>query len=765
MLRLREMNRGERALRCVTALLISLGLSWCALAALLPGLALWPTALLCLGCCLGAEALFSLEGRWRWLPPLALALALGLWGALGGGPVFRFVQLCKAAVLSFRGVQDALLPYAASLRLAVCLIFSLLGAALARDDTLPLAVLCVLGVVGLCLLMGAQVNLLLYALPAFAGLALLLARPARRGLAAAPVALALTALAFLLTPGKVPTVPALEKAAASLREFVEDYLLFQDYRASFSLTAEGYQPLDDRLGGPAEPEPHSVMEVQTGRAVLLRGKSYNHYTGLNWYDTLSAKRYLYASPRFSALREELFDLKRPLSENLPGAQTLRVHMLNGGTTTLFTPLHLRSLQMEGERMVLYYNSASELFLTRNLAAGDSYAVTYLPFVPGGAETEAAVAACAALEDPYYETAAGQYLSLPGHLQQELYDLAARVTANAQTPYEKALALESYLRANYRYTLTPQTPPDGVDFAAWFLLGEKEGYCTYFATAMTVLCRMAGVPARYTTGFLAQPDENGLALVTGEEAHAWTEVYLNGFGWLAFDATPRGDNDRQEDDTAPTPPPQDAPTPSPAPSQSPTEQPTEQPTEEPTEQPTEAPTDTPQDGPEESPSAPPAQTPTPAPGQTPQPSDTPADSPEQEQRGDENRAWLYVLLALLILALLALRYYVTLPIFRAKRHPERAARIYFEAICALLGQKKLRRQPQETLHDFAQRADGALAEAKLPPLSPLADALAGEVYGRHPADAAPFATAYALYRAAAPRPYRARLACRRMAGKY
>ena len=88
MLRLREMNRGERALRCVTALLISLGLSWCALAALLPGLALWPTALLCLGCCLGAEALFSLEGRWRWLPPPKLR-RFPMWAIIWRTTVWR----------------------------------------------------------------------------------------------------------------------------------------------------------------------------------------------------------------------------------------------------------------------------------------------------------------------------------------------------------------------------------------------------------------------------------------------------------------------------------------------------------------------------------------------------------------------------------------------------------------------------------------------------------------------------------------------------
>ena len=55
------------------------------------------------------------------------------------------------------------------------------------------------------------------------------------------------------------------------------------------------------------------MEVATGRTVLLRGKTYNDYSGLNWYDTLSSRRYLYASPRFSSLREQLFGLNKPLA--------------------------------------------------------------------------------------------------------------------------------------------------------------------------------------------------------------------------------------------------------------------------------------------------------------------------------------------------------------------------------------------------------------------------------------------------------------------
>ena len=117
---------------------------------------------------------------------------------------------------------------------------------------------------------------------------------------------------------------------------------------------------------------------------------------------------------------------------------------------------------------------------------------------------------------------------------------------------------------------------------------KEGYCTYFASAMTVLCRMAGLPARYVEGFVAQPGADGFAYVTGKDAHAWTEVYFEGFGWVPFDATPQqqemgGDN--QQDQQQPEPSPSPSPTPSPQPpEQDQQEEPTPSPDPQPQQDP-------------------------------------------------------------------------------------------------------------------------------------------------------------------------------------
>ena len=719
----------------LTSYLLSVGMSLTLIHSLMPTHALWPAALLCAVFSLGFHTLFSVPVKRKWVLPLAILAVLGIWATLGGGPMFTLIQLGKAAFLSFQGIPDAVSPYADTARWAVCLMFSLLGASLAWDRTLPLAVFTVVTVIALAFLVNVQEQSLLCALPAAAGILILMAGKQGRRMSLLPVAVLLPLLAFLIMPRHAVTFEPLKEAAEHVRQFVEDYLLFNEYRDSFTLASEGYLPLEERLGGPAEPEDHSVMEVWTDRTVLMRAKTYDDYTGLSWFDSLSVRRYLSASPRFQSLKAEVFDLNRPLAgDGGVESKTLKVHILNNGTTTLFAPGRTRTVQLEGERMVLYYNTAGELFLTRNLAPGDEYTVTYMPFVPGSKATEALVRACADLEDPRYAEAAAQYTAIPRHIQQEIYDIAARATAGCTTPYEKAMGIQKYLRANYAYTLSTKVPPDGVDFLAWFLIGEKQGYCTYFATAMTMLCRIAGLPARYVTGYLAIPDENGVAHVTGENAHAWTEVYLNGFGWLDFDSTPRSDNERsgESDDQLP---PNSAPTPSPSPSPEPTPTPSPEPPEQ-------EPTPTPD--PAENGSEP---TPTPPPAATQEPTPDPASPPPENEKDPPSFPWWLLLLLLLIL-LLVWRCRTTEPVRRAKRKPEQAAAVLFSAVCALLSKRGLTRRKEETLRDFASRAERILREEQMPSILPLAEAYGAQVYGNHTAPAAPFLKVYLRLRDAA-----------------
>ena len=530
MSRLREKPWGDMALHALAAALLSMGLSLTALSALLPGQAVLPAVGWCALFSMAFYGLFSIRLKFKWLLPLLIIGALGLWAAAGGGPVFTLIQLVKAGFLTFRGIPEAIAPYGDAARLSLCLIFSLLAAMVVWDSALPFSIFLLTSVTALSFILGGSERAILYALPGAAALLMLAPPDRKRRPIALPVACVLVIAAFLLTPGNPATSPEMEKMAQDIRHLAEDYLMYDDQRTSFSLHQAGYQPMETRLGGPAEPEDFPVMEVYTDQKALLRGKSYDTYTGLNWLDTLSYRRYLYISPRFESMRNEILDLNRPLAgANQAGLKTMQVHLLNPGSTTLFAPQRTRTLQMESDRMVLYYNSAAELFITRDVDAGDRYTLTYLPLSPEDEKTEAMIRASARAYDDNYLQVLSQYLVLPGHIQQEIKDLAAMITYDLEDPYQKALAIEKYLSTHYTYALDVPQPPEDVDFVAWFLIGQRRGYCTYFATAMTVLCRLSGVPARYVTGYLAAPDENGMAYVTGEHAHAWTEVYLNGFG--------------------------------------------------------------------------------------------------------------------------------------------------------------------------------------------------------------------------------------------
>ena len=130
----------------------------------------------------------------------------------------------------------------------------------------------------------------------------------------------------------------------------------------------------------------------------------------------------------------------------------------------------------------------------------------------------------------------QYLSLPKDLPKRVYELANEITKDCQNDYDKLLAIQAYLR-QYPYILNPGGVPEDKDFVDYFLFEGQKGYCTYFASAMAVMSRCIGIPSRYVEGFLIKPDSKKNYAVLGSNAHSWTEVYLNGFGWIVMEATP------------------------------------------------------------------------------------------------------------------------------------------------------------------------------------------------------------------------------------
>ena len=131
-----------------------------------------------------------------------------------------------------------------------------------------------------------------------------------------------------------------------------------------------------------------------------------------------------------------------------------------------------------------------------------------------------------------------YLRLPGRVDRRVTELAQQITAGAGTDYEKASAIELYLRTRYGYSLQMATtpPPDPL---VYFLFERKEGHCEYFASAMAVMLRTLGIPARIVNGFRGGEynDLTGSYIVRGRDAHSWVEAYIPGYAWVSFDPTP------------------------------------------------------------------------------------------------------------------------------------------------------------------------------------------------------------------------------------
>ena len=149
----------------------------------------------------------------------------------------------------------------------------------------------------------------------------------------------------------------------------------------------------------------------------------------------------------------------------------------------------------------------------------------------------------AASSDYSDEVRAEYLQLPTPLDPRIPDLARQITLRAETSYDKAAAIESFLRNRYGYTLNLSGKP-GDDPLAHFLFVTRAGHCEYFASAMAILLRTLGIPTREVNGFL--PGEyNNLAgdyIVRSSDAHSWVEVYFPDNGWVTFDPTPPAPSD-------------------------------------------------------------------------------------------------------------------------------------------------------------------------------------------------------------------------------
>lgn len=138
---------------------------------------------------------------------------------------------------------------------------------------------------------------------------------------------------------------------------------------------------------------------------------------------------------------------------------------------------------------------------------------------------------------YPDWVRARYLFLSDQVPPRVLALARDLTATAPTPYERARAIENYLRT-IPYTLDLPTPPGSRDIVDYFLFDLRRGYCDYYATAMAVLARAAGLPARIAVGYAMgtyDPVTNEYR-VTEADAHSWAQVYFPEYGWVDFEPT-------------------------------------------------------------------------------------------------------------------------------------------------------------------------------------------------------------------------------------
>lgn len=284
--------------------------------------------------------------------------------------------------------------------------------------------------------------------------------------------------------------------------------------------------------GSVKQDPQIVMRVELPNRsavdndrLYLRGLAYDQYNGHSWSHSRTRRRSL------GLVAEGTF-FARPPGSRPPDSQlfTIRQDILleTLDTAVLFAAPFAELVS--GEFLAVQADAMSGLHLPAPPSSRLRYSVTsQVPQLLAEERTATAL--------DYPDAVRSRYLQVPAGLQQ-IEALAHQVVQGAATPFERTLAVQQHLLDNYHYSLDADQATLSHPLEE-FLFTRKTGYCEHYATAMVVMLRTLGIPARLVTGFLATEwnEYGGYFTVRQRDAHAWVEVYFPRSGWITMDPTP------------------------------------------------------------------------------------------------------------------------------------------------------------------------------------------------------------------------------------
>jgi hypothetical protein len=337
-----------------------------------------------------------------------------------------------------------------------------------------------------------------------------------------------------------------------LERFDTKYLKQLNNSAKFlySISMSGYSS-NQRLGGPVKLNDSIVFRVKSDKPYYLRGIVKDKYTGNQWlktFDKYSIKR---GNEVFYSEKEYIDFLKSSKNdihnnEKVSVSKKITIYPEEINTTTLFAPYNTYNIKVNNEKIA--YDTYNTFLLLSKAYLKTYYSIEFyrenilednsIEYIKDGFSLDY-TSKDKIKENSYYNS----FLQLPNNISKQTYELLNHITKDSSSIENKLLKINEYLKANYKYSLDVSSVPDNKEFLDYFLFDEREGYCTYFATAAVVFSRMLGVPARYVEGFIMDEtkDSSGLYVVGANKAHAWCEILLSEKSdiWGVFDCTPEG----------------------------------------------------------------------------------------------------------------------------------------------------------------------------------------------------------------------------------